>query len=381
MEWIRFNEPYGNEDIFKKAEKMTRNHLFEPETVLEQLTKRFLSLDLYKDSGVPFFMQSGTAALEIMALAMNIQPGDEIIIPSFTYPATANAFLRVGATLVFADIEPDTCNLDPKSVERVINGRTRAIVPIHYGGVTADLHALSNLAASYGAVLLEDAAHCIGAGYEGKPLGTFGSMGALSFHSSKNITAAGWGGCLLVENEEKRNVIDEIIAQGTDRTAFREGRVNAYRWKRLGGEYPMPVHSMAYLEASLENLGLVTDRRCELWHRYHSQLHLLETEGKLALCKVPSNAQINGHIFYLLLKDQNERESLKAHLHERKIEAFTHYEPLHDTVIGESSGRCDGDMPMTMSVAGRILRLPLHMGLHEREVDQVCEGVLSFFVH
>lgn len=379
MEWIRFNEPYGNEEIFTRTEAMVRDHLFDPRTVLKQLNKKLASLDLYRESPSPFFMQSGTAALEVMALAMDIQPGDEIILPSFTYPATANAFLRAGATLVFADIEPDTCNLDPKSVERVMTQKTRAIVPIHYGGVAADIPALSTLAESCGAVLLEDAAHCIGASFRGKALGTFGAMGAMSFHSSKNITAAGGGGCLFVQDKGKRDLVDEIIAQGTDRTAFMDGRVDAYRWKRLGGEYPMPVYSMAYLAASLETLEQISDRRRELWKRYASQLRVLEKEGNIRLCRIPEEAEINGHIFYLLLNDRKDRDLLKAHLRINRIEAFSHYEPLHDTVIGESSGRCDGEMPMTMSIAGRILRLPLHMDLQERDVDRVCEAVLSFF--
>jgi dTDP-4-amino-4,6-dideoxygalactose transaminase len=379
MDFIRFNEPYGDKDIFRRATETAGLRLFDEDVMEELLQRRLASLDLYSTSKAPFFMQSATSALEVMALAMDFKPGDEVIIPSFTYPATANAFLRAGATIVFADIEPDTCNLDPKSIERAITGRTRAIVPIHYGGVAAGIQALQEIAAKSGAVLLEDAAHCIGASFKGKPLGTFGDMGAVSFHFSKNINSAGRGGCLFVKDEGDREKVSEIIFQGTDRVAYREGRVSSYRWKRQGGEYQMPQFSMAYLEASLVNLGQVTDRRRELWLRYHSRLSLLETEGDLRLCRVLDGAGINGHVFYVLVNDRKERDGLKSHLNQHGIEALTHYEPLHDTVIGRRAGRCEGDMSMTDSIAGRLLRLPMHMGLKDSDVDRVCQSVFGFF--
>lgn len=379
MDWIRFNEPYGDEEIFKRATDVSRRSLFESDIIEEMLQRRLSSIDLYSVEKSPFFMQSGTAALEVMALAMDFRPGDEVIIPSFTYPATANAFLRAGATIVFSDIEPETCNLDPKSVERAITGRTRAIVPIHYGGVAADIKSLQEIAAKSGAVLLEDAAHCIGASHKGKPLGTFGAMGAVSFHFSKNITSAGRGGCLFVKDEGDREKVSEIIFQGTDRVAYREGRVSSYRWKRPGGEYQMPSFSMAYLEASLGRLHEVTRRRREIWYMYHDRLSNLEAEGDLRLCRVPDGADINGHVFYILLNDRKERDGLKAHLHERKIEAFTHYEPLHVTGIGRKSGRCEGDMNVTNSVAGRILRLPMQMGLSDKDVERVCKSIFGYF--
>ncbi|MBP1917883.1 aminotransferase class I/II-fold pyridoxal phosphate-dependent enzyme [Youngiibacter multivorans] len=375
MDWIRFNKPFGDEEIFNRATETSRRRLFDNDGIEEMLQRRLSSIDLYSESASPFFMQSATAALEVMALAMDFKSGDEVIIPSFTYPATANAFVRAGASIVFADIEQDTCNLDPKSVERAITERTRAIVPIHYGGVAADIQSLMDIAKASGAVLLEDAAHCIGASFMGQPLGTFGAMGAVSFHCSKNITSAGSGGCLFVTDEGYREKVSEIIYQGTDRVAYREGKVSSYRWKRPGGEYQMPVFSMAYLEASLGRLIQVTDRRRELWLRYQSQLSQLETEGYIKLCRVPKNAGINGHVFYVLLNFRKERDYLKAHLHKHRIEAFTHYEPLHDTAIGRSRGRCEGDMSVTNSVAGRLLRLPMHMGLKDEDIDRVCSAI------
>lgn len=378
MDWIRFNEPYGDEEIFKRAAEISRLRLFNDDAIEEMLQRRLSSLDLYSESLSPFFMQSATAALEVMALAMDFKPGDEVIIPSFTYPATANSFLRAGASIVFADIEQDTCNLDPKSVERAITGRTRAIVPIHYGGVAADVSAFTEIAKASGSVLLEDAAHCIGASFKGQPLGTFGTMGAVSFHCSKNITSAGRGGCLFVKDEGYREIVSEIIYQGTDRVAYREGRVSSYRWKRPGGEYQMPAFSMAYLEASLGRLSQVTERRRDLWLRYHSQLSQLEAEGYLRLCTSPKDAGINGHVFYVLLNDRKERDNLKNHLHVHRIEALTHYEPLHDTSIGRNSGRCVGDMSVTNSVAGRLLRLPMHMGLKDEDIDRVCSVIQDY---
>jgi dTDP-4-amino-4,6-dideoxygalactose transaminase len=204
-------------------------------------------------------------------------------------------------------------------------------------------------------------------------------MGAVSFHCSKNITAAGSGGCLFVGDEGYREKVSEIIFQGTDRVAYREGRVSSYRWKRPGGEYQMPAFSMAYLEASLGRLDEVTRRRREIWHMYHDKLSNLEAEGDLRLCRVPEGAGINGHVFYILVNGRQERDNLKAHLHERRIEAFTHYEPLHDTGIGRSSGRCEGEMSVTNSIAGRILRLPMHMGLENSDVERVCQSIYGFF--
>lgn len=378
MDWIRFNEPYGDDEIFRRAAEISRLRLFDDDSIEEMLQRRLSSIDLYSGSLSPFFMQSATAALEVMALAMDFKPGDEVIIPSFTYPATANSFLRAGASIVFADIEQDTCNLDPKSVKRAITGRTRAIVPIHYGGVAADVKKLAEIAKDCGAVLLEDAAHCIGASFMGQPLGTFGTMGAVSFHYTKNITSAGRGGCLFVTDEGYRETVSEIICQGTDRVAYREGKVSSYKWKRPGGEYQMPVFSMAYLEASLGRLTQVTDRRRELWLMYHSQLSQLEAEGHLRLCRAPKDAGINGHVFYILQNSRKERDSLKAHLEENRIEAFTHYEPLHDTAIGRGAGRCEGDMSVTNSVSGRLLRLPMHMGLKDEDIDRVCCSIRDF---
>lgn len=378
MDWIRFNEPYGDDEIFRRAAEISKLRLFEDDLIEEMLQRRLSSLDLYSGSLSPYFMQSATAALEVMALAMDFKPGDEVIIPSFTYPATANAFLRAGASIVFADIEQDTCNLDPKSVERAITGRTRAIVPIHYGGVAADISAFTEIAKVSGAVLLEDAAHCIGASFMGRPLGTFGSMGAVSFHYTKNITSAGRGGCLFVTDEGYRETVSEVICQGTDRVAYREGKVSSYKWKRPGGEYQMPVFSMAYLESALGRLTQVTDRRRELWLMYHSQLSQLEAEGHLRLCRAPKDAGINGHVFYILQNSRKERDSLKAHLKENRIEAFTHYEPLHDTAIGRRAGRCEGDMSVTNSVSGRLLRLPMHMGLKDEDIDRVCCSIRDF---
>ena len=379
MAWIRFNEPFGDEKILRTAAETAGIHLFKHRTVEEQLQQKMASLGLYQGLAAPFFMQSGTAALEVMALAMKFTLGEEVILPSFTYPATANAFLMAGASLVFADIEPDTLNLDPKSVERLLSSKTKAIVPIHYGGVAADVPQLQKLAESCGAVLLEDAAHCIGASFSGKPLGTFGAMGTISFHSTKNITSAGFGGCLFAEDPNLRSLVEEITLQGTDRAAYREGRVSAYRWKRQGGEYVMPVYSMAYLHASLERLEEVTQRRKMLWEKYHELLSPLEAEGFLKLCRVPESAGINGHVFYVLLKDRVEREGLKYHLYERMIEAYSHYESLHDTVIGRSVGRCDGEMEITGSISGRLLRLPIHMELHTDGVERVCQAVEEFY--
>lgn len=379
MDRIRFNEPYSHDGMVEASLRHIAASPFDGGMHKSRLEACFRGFGGYSDALPLHFLQSATSALEVMALSMDLQPGDEIILPSFTYAATANAFARQGAKLVFVDIEKDTLNIDPACVERAVTERTRGIIPIHYGGIAADMGKLRRVADSCGALLLEDASHGIGAAYEGKMLGTIGDFGCLSFHHSKNMTAAGSGGCLFVGQEGYRGIVDEIVNQGTNRTAFLSGNVDAYRWQRVGGEYQMGNHAMAFLAEAMKDLSAVTTMRQTLWNRYRDAFRALEEEGCLRMAKLPSYARTNGHIFYLLLPSGAAREALKRFLCERNIEAFSHYEPLHDTVIGRQVGGQSGDMEVTMAVAEGILRLPMHCNLTEKDQDRVIEAVHDYF--
>lgn len=379
LDWIRFNEPYSHDRIVEASLRHLAASPFEGDAHKVRLVEAFKGFG-GNSAAAPFhFLQSATSALEVMALAMEIRPGDEVILPSFTYAATANAFARQGAKLVFVDIERETLNIDPAAVEQAVTQRTRGIIPIHYGGIAADMGALRRTADSCGALLLEDASHGIGAAYEGKALGTMGDFGCLSFHHSKNVTAGGSGGCLFVNRERYRGIVDEIMNQGTNRTAFLNGSVEAYRWQRIGGEYQMTNYAMAFLAEAMKELSTVTTMRIALWNRYAEAFRPLEERGCFRIAKLPTYAATNGHIFYLLLPSGAAREDLKRFLYGRNIEAFSHYEPLHDTVIGRLVGEERGTMEVTNAVADGILRLPMHCNLDEGNQDRVIEAVHDYF--
>lgn len=379
MDWIRFNEPYSHTGIVEETLRHIAASPFDGRVHKARLETCFREVDGYSGASPLHFLQSATSALEVMALAMEIRSGDEIILPSFTYAATANAFARQGARLVFVDIEKDTLNIDPECVERAVTPRTRGIIPIHYGGIAADMGKLRQIADSCGALLLEDASHGIGAAFEGMALGTIGDFGCLSFHHSKNVTAGGSGGCLFVGREKYQGIVDEVINQGTNRTAFLKGSVDAYRWQRIGGEYQMTNYAMAFLAEAMKELPSVTTIREALWNRYRDAFAPLESRGCFRLAKIPRYARINGHIFYLLLPSGAAREDLKRFLCERNIEAFSHYEPLHDTAIGRQVGEVRGTMDVTNAVAEGILRIPLHGNLSRRDQDRVIEAVNDYF--
>lgn len=383
---IPFNKPFTNAAIERKViETMRNNPLGEVDQVrrLEALLRKTIGLSDHIDV---FFTQSATQALEIMALTLELNPGDEIIMPSYTYAATANAFARTGATLVFADVAMETLNITAETVEPLISGKTKAIIPIHYGGYAANLNGLLDLSSRHTVKLFEDAAHGIGASYDNKPLGTIGDMGCLSLHHTKNITAGGAGGVLFINNETvERQHIETIFYQGTDRVAFLNGKTSAYHWQRLGGEYTMTPYAMAFLEASLIELESVTSRRSMLWERYQKAFkkgmpQMFEDANSHGII-LPSKitfASGNGHIYYLIMPDTQSREGLRAHLKERNIDAYTHYEPLHLSEGGKRYGKTRTSLSNTEAIAQRMIRLPLYDALSNKEQDQVIEAVITY---
>jgi dTDP-4-amino-4,6-dideoxygalactose transaminase len=317
---------------------------------------------------------SCTAALELAGGLLDLRPGDEVVMPSFTSVSTALAITSCGATPVFADIDPETLNLDPMAVRRALSSRTRAIVPVHYAGVACDMDVLFSIAAEHGLSIVEDAAHCANATWRGKPLGAIGDLGCLSFHETKNISC-GEGGALIIRDlalVERAQILQE---KGTNRKLFREGREDHYTWVDAGASFLMSELNAAFLWGQLERLTEITTRRLAIWDAYHDALAPLEQSGAVSRPAVPADREHNAHIYHVLLDGPAERERVIEALSARGVEATFHYVPLHSSPAGRRFGRTDGDMAVTDQVAGRLLRLPLWVGMTAADVERVVEGL------
>jgi dTDP-4-amino-4,6-dideoxygalactose transaminase len=319
---------------------------------------------------------SGTAALELATLLLGLGPGDEVIMPSFTFVSTANAVVLRGATPVFVDVRRDTLNLDVEAAERAIGTRTRAIVPVHYGGVACDMDALRSLARDRGLALLEDAAQGVMASYRGRALGTLGVLGCLSFHETKNLTA-GEGGALLVNDPALTARAEAVHEKGTNRAQFARGLVDKYTWVDVGSSFLPSEINAAFLWAQLEEADEITARRLEIWSRYHQAFAPLEAAGRLRRPIVPPECEHNAHMYYLLLADRPARDRLIARLGERGVMAVFHYVPLHSSPAGRRYGRTVGDLPHTDAAADRVVRLPLWAGLDHADVERIVAEVVA----
>jgi len=322
---------------------------------------------------------SCTAALEMAAILCDLKPGDEVIMPSFTFVSTANAFVLRGAVPVFVDIRPDTLNLDEKLTAKAVTTRTRAIVPVHYAGVACEMDALMALARSRDLVVVEDAAQGILAQYKGRKLGTVGHLGCLSFHETKNVIS-GEGGALLVNDERFLERAEIIREKGTNRAQFFRGEVDKYTWVDIGSSYLPSELVGAFLWAQLEHAEQINAKRKKLCAAYREGLEALAQRGVLALPQLePEGVDGNGHLFYILLKDLATRSSLIAHLKSRGVHAVFHYVPLHSAPAGRKFGRAAGPMTVTDDIAGRLLRLPLFYGLTEEQVAAIVAEIHAFF--
>jgi dTDP-4-amino-4,6-dideoxygalactose transaminase len=318
-------------------------------------------------------MPSCTAALEMAGLLLDLEPGDEVLVPSFTFVSTANAFALRGAVPVFVDISPETLNIDPASLEAAITERTRAIVVVHYGGIACEMDAIMAIAARHGLAVVEDAAHALPAAYDGRPLGSIGELATFSFHETKNVQC-GEGGALVV-NDPKLVARAEILQEkGTDRAQFFRGEVDKYTWRDIGSSYLMSEISAAFLWAQLEQLDDITARRMAIWDRYHEALAPLEEEGLLRRPIVPAGAAHSAHLYYVLLPVPDLRAPLIEALRERGVHAVFHYVPLHSSPAGEGFGRAVGSLETTNDYSERLLRLPLWVGL---DPDEVLEAFVA----
>jgi dTDP-4-amino-4,6-dideoxygalactose transaminase len=323
-------------------------------------------------------MPSCTAGLELAAIVMDIGPGDEIIMPSYTFVSTANAFVLRGATPVFVDIRPDTLNIDETLIEAAITPRTKAIVVVHYAGWPCDLQAIQRIADKHGVSVIEDAAQGLLSEYQGRALGTIGRFGSISFHTSKNI-ACGHGGALLINGEEDRERAEIVREKGTNRTQHRRGEVQKYTWMDVGSSFLLSELSSAYLYGQLERARDVNRRRREICARYRSGLSHLAAQGRFGLASEEIQNQGNGHIFYILCPDRPTRTELISFLKANEIDATFHYIPLHSSPAGQRFGRVAGPMTVTDTVSDTILRLPLFAALRDDEADRVIDAIRRFY--
>jgi dTDP-4-amino-4,6-dideoxygalactose transaminase len=322
---------------------------------------------------------SCTAALEMAALLLDIQPGDEIIMPSYTFVSTANAFVLRGGMPVFVDIREDTLNLDEQLIESAITPRTRAIVPVHYAGVSCEMDAIMAIARRHGLRVVEDAAQGVMASYKGRALGSIGDLGAYSFHETKNVIS-GEGGALLVNDPNLVSRAEILREKGTDRSRFFRGEVDKYTWQEAGSSFLPGELIAAFLWAQLEEAKWITQQRLVSWQRYHGLLEPLEAKGILRRPIVPEKCEHNAHMYYVLLPPGYDRQGVLNELRRNDIWAVFHYVPLHSSPAGQRYGRAQGTFPLTDSLSGRLIRLPLFVGLTEeqqQEIAQVLEQTLE----
>ena len=322
---------------------------------------------------------SCTHALEMAALLCRIQPDDEIIMPSYTFVSTANAFVLRGAKIVFVDIRPDTMNIDETKIESAITDKTRAIVPVHYAGVSCEMNKIMEIAKKYNLYVIEDTAQGVMSSYYGKALGTFGDFGCYSFHETKNYSM-GEGGAILINDEKFIDDAEIIREKGTNRSQFWRGKVDKYRWIDFGSSYLPSELNAAYLYAQLEHAQEIYDDRMKSWNRYHSGLQDLQTDGKIELPVVPEGCIHNAHMYYIKVKDIEERQRLIQYLKERDIETVFHYVPLHSAPAGQKWGRFHGEDRYTTRESERLLRLPMFYKLSEEDVDSVVNAIKDFYI-
>ncbi len=317
-------------------------------------------------------------ALEIAAILADIRPGDEIIMPSYTFVSTANSFVLRGGIPVFVDIRPDTLNIDETKIEEAITAKTKAIVPVHYAGVGCEMNVIQEIAKRHNLLVIEDAAQGIMSTYEGKPLGGMGDLGAISFHETKNISS-GEGGVLLINNPIYAERAEIIWEKGTNRAQFFRGEIDKYTWVDIGSSFLPSDMKAAFLLAQLEEAQLITQKRLKIWNQYHQGLAKLEKQGKIHRPIIPSQCQHNGHLYYILLENLDIRTQLIEYLKKNGVWAVFHYIPLHSSPAGLEYTRVSGHLKNTDQLSERLLRLPFYYDLEEDEINFVIDKIFAFF--
>lgn len=372
-ERIHFNRPFmTGKELYYIAEAKFGNMLAGDGPFTKQCHEW-----LERNSGCDkaLLTHSCTAALEMAALLLDIKPGDEVIMPSYTFVSTANAFVLRGGLPVFVDIREDTLNLDERLIEAAITPRTRAIVPVHYAGVACEMDAIMTLANRHGLKVVEDAAQGVMASYKGRMLGSIGDLGAYSFHETKNVIS-GEGGALLVNDPALATRAEIIREKGTDRSRFFRGEVDKYTWQEVGSSFLPGELIAAFLWAQLEEAQSITNERLAIWGRYHELLAPFEQKGLLRRPIVPADCQHNAHMYYVLLAPEIDRQYVLSELKKNDIYSVFHYVPLHSSPAGQRYGRAHGELEVTVKQSERLVRLPLWVGLAPAQQERIVE-VLS----
>jgi dTDP-4-amino-4,6-dideoxygalactose transaminase len=319
-----------------------------------------------------FLTHSGTAALEMAAILAGIRPGDEILLPSYAFVSTANAFVLRGGVPVFVDIRPDTLNIDEAKIEAAITKRTKALVVLHYGGVSCEMDRILAIAKKHGLAVIEDAAHGVLCSYKGKRLGAMGDFGVYSFHETKSLIS-GEGGALLVRSKKDRVRAEIIREKGTDRSRFLRGQTDKYTWQDLGSSYLPSDIIAAFLWGQLERAGSIVSRRLRLWEAYQKAFAGLERQGKAVRPSPPAHCRHNGHLYYLLLPSQARRDRFIRGMARAGIHTVFHFVPLHSSPAGKKYGRAGGSLAVTADIASRLVRLPLWIGLEKHQARVIRE--------
>lgn len=369
-----FNKPYMTGKEFDYIRIAHENSHLAGDGPFTQKCHRWL--ENYSNAKCALLTHSCTAGLEMSALLIDIQAGDEIIMPSYTFVSTANAFVLRGAVPVFVDIREDTLNIDENLIEAAITSKTKAIVPVHYAGVACEMDSILAIAKKYKLIVIEDAAQGMMANYKGQALGNLGDLGTYSFHETKNVIS-GEGGALLINRQEFVERAEIIREKGTDRSRFFRGQVDKYTWQSIGSSFLPGELIAAFLWAQLEQAKEITKKRLSLWDRYHELLKESETSALLRRPIIPAECQQNGHMYYVLLREDVSRDKVLAKLAQAGINAVFHYIPLHLSPAGRKLGRSSGSLTLTDDLSSRLIRLPLWVGLTDKMQKNVVRQLLS----
>ena len=378
---IPFNKPFLTGNETHNIRKACYNSVLAGDGYFTRKCQNWLETKLGTKKA--FLTHSCTSALEMAAILADIRPGDEIIMPSYTFVSTANAFVLRGGVPVFVDIRPDTLNIDEKLIEKAITRKTKAIVPVHYAGVGCEMDTILQIARRNKLLVIEDAAHGVKATYKGRELGTMGDFGALSFHETKNIIS-GEGGALLVNNPNFINRAEIVWQKGTDRNRFSRGEVDKYTWRDVGSSFLPGELVAAFLWAQLAEADDITKNRLEIWNRYHQALGSLEIAGKLLRPQIPKNCRHNAHMYYAIFSSQKVRNKFIKHLQKYNIKSVFHYLPLHLSKFakynyGRKKNKKDSsDCSVSKYISDRIVRLPFYTKMKKKEQQMVIEGIKRF---
>lgn len=374
--WIPFVKPYlsSNADVYLK-QVLVANH-FHGDGNFTQKCHHFL--EKYIKSPKVLLTHSCTAALEMAAILIGLEEGDEVIMPSYTFSSTANAVVLRRATPVFIDVRKDTLNIDESLIEAALTPKTKAIFPVHYAGVCANMEAINKIAEQHNLYVIEDAAQGLGSTYQGKHLGTLGHLGAYSFHGTKNIIS-GEGGALVINDMKFKEIAEIIREKGTNRSQFLRGEIDKYTWQDVGSSYLPNELTAGLLFSQLEEMESINHKRLEIWNTYHDELEFLEKGEFLIRPTIPSDCTHNAHIYYIIVNKPSVRDDLLAFMKERGVQCTSHYVPLHSAPAGVKYGKTSGILPITDTVAEQIVRLPLWPQMSSKEVTYIIETLISFF--